>query len=243
MEFRFGYTGLTAGEAALVKVRLADSASGRADASLRGARRRRRSRRRLSCCPPSVRSRGESGRAPPGPTSCACTSGSTVLTKTVVVSDAVTRRSPVRPARGFVNQLLYPSETPLPERFGPDRHHDCLSGAPVLRGRLGHRLVRRVPRAHAGVCARAEGGVRRRDVRARPRDSAWLRPAGRECRAREGPDAANPCGDDPRMFAALRYQALAAALATAALVLVSGADPRVGSKRSICLASGAAGRG
>ena len=34
MEFRFGYTGLTAGEAALIKVRLADSASVRADALL-----------------------------------------------------------------------------------------------------------------------------------------------------------------------------------------------------------------
>ena len=43
---------------------------------------------------------------------------------------------------------------------------------------------------------------------------------------------------DPRMFAALRYQALAAALATAALVLVSGADPR--SDRSAVLASPAA---
>jgi hypothetical protein len=44
--------------------------------------------------------------------------GSHVLTKTVVVSDAVTRRSPVRPVPGFANQLLYPSETPLPEGSG-----------------------------------------------------------------------------------------------------------------------------
>ncbi len=43
---------------------------------------------------------------------------------------------------------------------------------------------------------------------------------------------------DPRMFAALRYQVLAAALATAALVLVSGANPR--SDRSAVLASPAA---
>ena len=34
------------------------------------------------------------------------------------MSDAVARRSPVRPARGFVNQLLYPSETPLPDGSG-----------------------------------------------------------------------------------------------------------------------------
>jgi cytochrome c5 len=42
---------------------------------------------------------------------------------------------------------------------------------------------------------------------------------------------------DRRMFAALRYQALAAALATAALVLVSGADSRV--NRSAVRASAA----
>lgn len=41
-----------------------------------------------------------------------------MLAKTVVVSDAVTRRSPVRPAGGFLNQLLYPSEVPLPEGSG-----------------------------------------------------------------------------------------------------------------------------
>src|SRR5215203_2705996 len=92
MEFRFGYTGMIAGEAALIKVRLADSASVRADASLEA---------------PDA-----------GSYELRVHLGSTVLTKTVVVSDVVTRRSPVRPARGFVNQLLYPSETPLPEGSG-----------------------------------------------------------------------------------------------------------------------------
>ena len=44
--------------------------------------------------------------------------GAAVISKTVVVSDAVTRRSPVRPAGGFLNQLRYPSETPLPSGSG-----------------------------------------------------------------------------------------------------------------------------
>jgi uncharacterized membrane protein (DUF106 family) len=36
------------------------------------------------------------------------------LTKTLVVADTVTRRSPYRLAPGFLNQLLYPAEPPLP---------------------------------------------------------------------------------------------------------------------------------
>ena len=36
------------------------------------------------------------------------------FTKTAVFSDAVLRRSPRRPSRGFFDQLLYPAELPLP---------------------------------------------------------------------------------------------------------------------------------
>jgi hypothetical protein len=36
-------------------------------------------------------------------------------TKTVQVSPAVRRRSPVRFAPGFLNELLYPAEEPLPK--------------------------------------------------------------------------------------------------------------------------------
>jgi hypothetical protein len=36
------------------------------------------------------------------------------FTKSVRVTDAVVRRSPVRLEPGFLNQLLYPAETPLP---------------------------------------------------------------------------------------------------------------------------------
>ena len=44
--------------------------------------------------------------------------GGTVLSKTLLVSDAVARRSPVRPDTAFVNQLRYPSEPPLPSVTG-----------------------------------------------------------------------------------------------------------------------------
>ena len=54
----------------------------------------------------------------------------TVLSKTVLVSDTVARRSPVRPDTGLVNKFLYPSEPPLPAGAGlsavtiayPERH-------------------------------------------------------------------------------------------------------------------------
>jgi hypothetical protein len=117
MEFRFGYTGLTAGEAALIKVRLADSASVRADALLEAPD-------AVKVETPAVLLPSEreiAWRIRPratGSYDLLVHRGSTVLTKTVVVSDVVTRRSPVRPARGFVNQLLYPSETPLPDGSG-----------------------------------------------------------------------------------------------------------------------------
>ena len=38
-----------------------------------------------------------------------------VLTKSVLISDAIARRSPNRLAPGFFNQLLYPAEDPLPK--------------------------------------------------------------------------------------------------------------------------------
>jgi uncharacterized membrane protein (DUF106 family) len=40
--------------------------------------------------------------------------GGETVTKTLVVADGVARRSPIRPAASFTDQLLYPSEPPLP---------------------------------------------------------------------------------------------------------------------------------
>jgi hypothetical protein len=117
MEFRFGYTGLTAGEAALIKLRLDDSAIDRGDASLEAPD-------AVKVETPAVflpSDREIAWRIRPGAAGSyelRVHLGSHVLTKTVVVSDVVTRRSPVRPVPGFANQLLYPSETPLPEGSG-----------------------------------------------------------------------------------------------------------------------------
>lgn len=41
--------------------------------------------------------------------------GGETYVKTLQVSEGLSRRSPVRPERGLTNQLLYPSEPPLPE--------------------------------------------------------------------------------------------------------------------------------
>jgi hypothetical protein len=113
MEFRFGYTGLTAGEAALVKVRLVDPRGGQGPASLDTAD-------AVPVETPAVvlpSEREIAWRIRPraaGSYQLQLRLGSTVLTKTVVVSDAVARRSPVRPAAGFLSELRYPSEPPLP---------------------------------------------------------------------------------------------------------------------------------
>jgi hypothetical protein len=117
MEFRFGYTGLTAGETALIKVHLANPSTGQGDASLEAAE-------GVTVETPAVVLPSEHEivwRIRPrtaGSSQLRVHLGGTMLTKTVVVSDAVTRRSPVRPAGGFLNQLLYPSEVPLPGRSG-----------------------------------------------------------------------------------------------------------------------------
>lgn len=121
MEFRFGYTGLTAGEAALVKVRLAADTGTKA----------------MTVLPTSLEAPEAIGVETPGvslpsereivwrirPRAAGSYElrlhvGGTMLTKTLVVSDAVARRSPVRPDTGVLNQLRYPSESPLPGASG-----------------------------------------------------------------------------------------------------------------------------
>ena len=124
MEFHFGYTGLTAGEAALVKVRFAAEAGPVGRPPLLAALE----------APDAV------GVETPGvmlpaeheivwrirPRAAGSYElrlhiggmGGTVLTKTLLVSDAVSRRSPVRPDTGVLNQLRYPSEPPLPSASG-----------------------------------------------------------------------------------------------------------------------------
>ena len=176
MEFHFGYTGLTIGEAALVKVRFAEAAP---PASLEAPD-------AVGVETPGVLLPSEREivwRIRPrasGSYELRVDVGGTVLSKTLLVSDAVARRSPVRPGTDLVNQLLYPSESPLPSGMGLSRDHDCLSPARLPRRRLEHRLVGRLPGADAGVCAGAETAVRRGDVNRRTtvatRRSPRLRP-------------------------------------------------------------------
>ena len=91
-----------------------------------------------------------------------------MLSKTLLVSDAVARRSPVRPGAGLLNQLLYPSSRRCQAAWA-GRDHDCLSSSATSGRRLEPRLVGRLPGADAGVCAGAEAAVRRGDVRRRSR--------------------------------------------------------------------------
>ena len=114
MEFRFGYTGLTIGEAALVKVRFAEAAP---PASLEAPD-------AVAVETPGVLLPSEREivwRIRPrasGSYELRVDVGGTVLSKTLLVSDAVARRSPVRPGTDLVHQFLYPSESPLPGGMG-----------------------------------------------------------------------------------------------------------------------------
>ena len=120
-EFRFGYTGLTIGEAALVKARFAaDSGTfvvGTLSPSLEAPD-------AIDVETPGVLLPSEreiAWRIRPraaGSYDLRLHVGGTVLIKTLLVSDAVARRSPVRPDTRLVNQLIYPSEPPLPTSTG-----------------------------------------------------------------------------------------------------------------------------
>ncbi len=120
MDFHFGYAGLAIGEAALVKARFADAAAtpqGVALATLEAPEAVRvetpgvllPSEREITW---RIRPRAT------GSYELRVHMGGTVLGKTLLVSNAVARRSPVRPDSGFLNQLLYPSESPLPSGAG-----------------------------------------------------------------------------------------------------------------------------
>ena len=120
MEFHFGYSGLREGEAALVKVRVAGDWTTNTAALA------------ASLEAPDAVVVETSGVVLPSEREIAWRIrpreagsyvlrvhvGGTVLTKTLLVSDAVSRRSPVRPDTGVLNQLLQPSEPPLPSASG-----------------------------------------------------------------------------------------------------------------------------
>lgn len=114
----YGYEGIAAGGTALVKARLADGWSG--DDATGPA---------LALeAPPGIRVETPRVWIPslneaawriaaerPGDYALILRVRGEPFTKTVHVSNAPAARSPVRPARGFVAQLLYPTEPPLPD--------------------------------------------------------------------------------------------------------------------------------
>jgi hypothetical protein len=130
MEYHFGYAGLATGEAALVKVRFAAAAetSGVAQTSDAGAEGLAPATLEA---PDGVRVETPGVRLPSareiawrirpraaGSYELRVHLGGTTVSKTLLVSDAVARRSPVRPDASLLNQLLYPSEPPLPDGMG-----------------------------------------------------------------------------------------------------------------------------
>jgi len=120
MEFHFGYTGLAIGDATLVKAQLADPADmaqGAAPATLEAPKGVRVETSGV-LLPSAHEIAWRIRAAGPGSYELRVHMGGTVLSKTLLVSDAVARRSPVRPDSGFLNQLLYPSEPPLPAGAG-----------------------------------------------------------------------------------------------------------------------------
>jgi hypothetical protein len=130
MDFHFGYTGLALGEAALVKVQLAGAAGAPGDDRVADAQPKPMVHATLEA-PDGIRvetpavflpsEREVAWRIRPraaGSYELRVHVGDTVLSKTLLVSDAVARRSPVRPDSGLWNQLLYSSEVPLPSGSG-----------------------------------------------------------------------------------------------------------------------------
>ena len=127
MEFHFGYTGVATGEAALVKIRLAAAETSAATSDVMPsevAPATLEAPDGVSVETPGVvlpSEREIAWRIRPhaaGSYQLRVHMGGTVLSKTLLVSDAEARRSPVRPDTGFLNQLLYPSEPPLPSGTG-----------------------------------------------------------------------------------------------------------------------------
>jgi uncharacterized membrane protein (DUF106 family) len=122
LQFHYGYRGLVPGESAVLTVALAEN-SGNGAAGDGGARPSLR-----LAAPPGLRVETPAVWAPsvnevswrvgaerPGEYELELELDGEVYTKSVRVSDEIVRRSPIRLPAGFVNQLLYPAEEPLPK--------------------------------------------------------------------------------------------------------------------------------
>ncbi|NKB89729.1 MAG: hypothetical protein GKS06_16050 [Acidobacteria bacterium] len=111
LQFHYGYEGLEANEPVLLQVTLQEGASSDVSLELPDGVRLDAPAVRMAALP------GTAWRLVPessGSYELGIIVGSERLTKTLVVDDTVTRRSPFRLAPSFLNQLLYPAEPPLP---------------------------------------------------------------------------------------------------------------------------------
>jgi len=112
LEFHYGYRGLGPGEAALVTAELKEAGEAKPAAVLAAPA-------GLRVETPSLWVPGDRELAwriraeRAGRYELTLTVGGATETKTVVVSEAVVRRSPVRVSPGFIDQLFYPAEPPL----------------------------------------------------------------------------------------------------------------------------------
>ncbi len=116
MEFLFGYTGLTPGDAALVTMRL--SGAGAPSTATLDAPDAIRIETPGVVLPSEQEVVWRIRPRRTGAYTLHVTVGGTVIGKTLLVSDSVARRSPVRPDGSLRSQLLYPSEPPLPPDVG-----------------------------------------------------------------------------------------------------------------------------
>ncbi len=118
LQFQYGYEGLESGESALVTATFTEEGAGAvgdagADISLEAPAGVRVETPLLWI--PSLREAGWRIVADePGEYELVLRVGETNLTKSVRVADGVLIRSPVRPSRGLVDQLVWPAEAPVP---------------------------------------------------------------------------------------------------------------------------------
>lgn len=113
LQFHYGYRGLAPGESALVKVELQQASGSKPSAALEAPQGLRVETPALWI--PELRELAWRIRAEsPGDYEINVKLGDVVETKSIVVSEAVRRRSPIRVGPGWLDQLIYPAEPPLP---------------------------------------------------------------------------------------------------------------------------------
>ncbi len=113
LQFHYGYQGLDPGDQTLVKVEVADSSS-RPQIRLEAPE-----GLEIEAGPIWIPAKNELSwrlaAAAHGDYQLGFVTGGETITKSVRVTDEIVRLSPIRVARGFVDELIYPAEEPLPE--------------------------------------------------------------------------------------------------------------------------------